>query len=185
MRTAGRGLRSSNGRRLVLAGSGSILRTSRVGLSVRAEAMDGHRWEFRSSYALRRSYQAVERPRSEAEADAGGDGAETDSGKGGAAEVVGEFSRPLTLGRNGPFLWYGHELGFRPTSLLRKDWTLSDVEGREILDVHAHAMFGKNKVTLRGRDDATNSIPHMDGLELFCVWLATRFSLERIRAAGA
>lgn len=184
MRTPGRGLRSSNGRRLVLAGSGSILRTSRVGLSVRAEAMDGHRWEFRSSYVLRRSYQAVERPRSEAESDSG-DGAGTGSGKGTAAEVVGEFSRPLTLGRNGPFFWYGHELVFRPTSLLRKDWTLSDAEGREILDVHAHTMFGKNKVTLRGRDDAPESLPHMDGLELFCAWLATRFSLERVRAAGA
>lgn len=181
MRTPGRGLRSSNGRRLVLAGSGSILRTSRVGLSVRAEAMDGHRWEFRSSYALRRSYQAVERQQSDAPDGAGTDAA-ADTGKG---EVVGEFSRPLTLGRNGPFLWYGHELGFRPTSLLRKDWTLSDGEGREILDVHAHTMFGKNKVTLRGRDDVTAALPHIDGLELFCAWLATRFSLERIRAAGA
>lgn len=157
-----RGLRSSNGTRLVLAGSGSLTRRSRLGLSADAESMEGQRWEFRSSYALRRSYQAVE--------------------PGGT--VVGEFSRPLTLGRNSPLTWYGEELYFHHASLLRKDWVLVDGEGARVLGVHAHTMFGKNKVSLHD-DEGGADLPYRSGLELFCAWLATRFSIERIRLAGA
>lgn len=42
-----RGLRSYNGHRLVLAGSGVLTRESRLGLAADAESMDGTRWTFR------------------------------------------------------------------------------------------------------------------------------------------
>lgn len=157
-----RGLRSYNGHRLVLAGSGVITRDSRLGFDVDAEGLDGTRWTFRCAYHARRLYFAYDE----------------------YGQVVGEFSRPLMLGKNSSLTWYGTDFRLRPTSLLRKDWSLYDGEGAEILSVHAHSMIGKHKVSLQ-RTDAPAGAQNPNGLELFCAWLATRFSLERIRLAGA
>ena len=88
------------------------------------------------------------------------------------------------LGRPSALIWYDTEFTFKPSSLLRKDWTLYDGGGTEILSVHAHSMIGKHKVSLK-RTDAPAGAQYPNGLELYCAWLATRFSLERVRLAGA
>lgn len=81
--------------------------------------------------------------------------------------------------------WYDSELTFTAGAhFLRKDWTLYDAEGAEILSVHAHSMIGKHKVSVEVAQ-VPDGIAHPHGLELYCAWLATRFSLERIRLAGA
>lgn len=162
MMSAKRGLRSYNGHRLVLAGSGVLTRESRLGSEVTAESMDGTRWTFRSTYRSRRLYFAYDE----------------------YGQVVGEFSRPLVLGRTSALSWHTSEFTFKPSSLLRKDWSLYDVGGTEILSVHAHSMIGKQKVSVQGSQSPAGA-QHPLGLELYCAWLATRFSLERIRLAGA
>lgn len=163
MSASRRGLRSYNGHRLVLAGSGVLTRESRLGFDVDGESMDGTRWTFRCAYRTRRLYLAYDE----------------------FGQVVGEFSRPLLLGRNSALTWYSSEFSFTPSSLiLRKDWTLYDGGGAGILSVHAHSMIGKHKVSVEGTK-APDGTAHPHGLELFCAWLATRFSLERIRLAGA
>lgn len=160
--TDSRGLRSYNGHRLVLAGSGVLTRDSRFGFNVDAEGVAGTRWTFRCAYRGRRLYLAYDK----------------------YGQVVGEFSRPLVLGRPSALIWYDTEFTFKPSSLLRKDWTLYDGGGTEILSVHAHSMIGKHKVSLK-RTDAPAGAQYPNGLELYCAWLATRFSLERVRLAGA
>ena len=157
-----RGLRSYNGHRLVLASSGVLTRESRLGFDVDAEGLDGTRWTFRCAYRGRRLYLAYDE----------------------YGQVVGEFSRPLLLGRDSSLTWYGTEFALKSSSLLRKDWSLYDGGGTEVLTVHAHSMIGKHKVSLQ-RTDAPAGAQHPNGLELYCAWLATRFSLERIRLAGA
>lgn len=160
--TGKRGLRSYNGHRLVLAGSGVLTRESRLGFDVDAEGLDGTRWTFRCAYRGRRLYLAYDE----------------------YGQVVGEFSRPLLFGRTSSLTWCGTDFDFTPSSLLRKDWSLYDGGETEILSVHAHSMIGKHKVSLQ-RTDAPVGAQNPNGLELFCPWLATRFSLERIRLAGA
>lgn len=160
--TGKRGLRSYNGHRLVLAGSGVLTHESRLGFDVDAEGLDGTRWTFRCAYRGRRLYLAYDE----------------------YGQVVGEFSRPLLFGRTSSLTWCGTDFDFTPSSLLRKDWSLYDGGETEILSVHAHSMIGKHKVSLQ-RTDAPVGAQNPNGLELFCSWLATRFSLERIRLAGA
>ena len=160
--TGKRGLRSYDGHRLVLAGSGVLTRESRLGFDVDAEGLDGTRWTFRCAYRGRRLYLAYDE----------------------YGQVVGEFSRPLLFGRTSSLTWYGTDFDFTPSSLLRKDWSLYDGGETEILSVHAHSMIGKHKVSLQ-RTDVPVGAQNPNGLELFCSWLATRFSLERIRLAGA
>ena len=222
-----RGLRSYNGHRLVLAGSGVLTRESRLGFDVDAEGLDGTRWTFRCAYRGRRLYLAYDeygqvvgefsRPlllgRDSSLTWYGTEFALKSSSllrkdwslyDGGGTEVltvhahsmilylaydeygqvVGEFSRPLLLGRDSSLTWYGTEFALKSSSLLRKDWSLYDGGGTEVLTVHAHSMIGKHKVSLQ-RTDAPAGAQHPNGLELYCAWLATRFSLERIRLAGA